>query len=265
MQDRSRPLEPGRERPLVFFALVFALSLPFWLLGAVVDLQVLPGLPVSALMAFTPAIAALILVGREGGLPAGRALLARSFDLRRIEGLGWWAAALLIPPAVMVAQYLWMRATGVELPSADVPVWVPALMLVAFFVGGLGEELGWSAYATEPLARRHGALAAALLIGVVWYAWHVLPFIQGGRDLDWIAWKGLGMLATRVIMAWLYLGAGRSVFAVSLYHGMDNVSAFLFPAYGSHSDPHVYSVILVIVAVLVALAWRRPQGLPRPS
>ena len=39
-----------------FFPLLFALSVPFWLIGAVTDLQLMPGLSVSALMAFAAAI-----------------------------------------------------------------------------------------------------------------------------------------------------------------------------------------------------------------
>jgi hypothetical protein len=47
--------------PRNFFLIVFALSLPFWLIGAVIDLQLMPGLSVSALMAFCPLAAASIL------------------------------------------------------------------------------------------------------------------------------------------------------------------------------------------------------------
>jgi hypothetical protein len=48
----------GNGSPLVFFLLVLALSLPFWLLGAVTEARLLPGLPVSALMFVCPATAA---------------------------------------------------------------------------------------------------------------------------------------------------------------------------------------------------------------
>ena len=41
-------------QPVQFFLLVFALSVVFWLLGAVTDLQLLPGLPISALALFCP-------------------------------------------------------------------------------------------------------------------------------------------------------------------------------------------------------------------
>ena len=51
--------------PLIFFLLVFALSIPLWLIGAVTPLQLLPRLPVSSLNVFCPLIAASILVYRE--------------------------------------------------------------------------------------------------------------------------------------------------------------------------------------------------------
>jgi len=52
--------------PLIFFVLVFALSTPLSLAGAVVKLEVTPGVPISAIaVTFCPLIAALILVYRE--------------------------------------------------------------------------------------------------------------------------------------------------------------------------------------------------------
>jgi uncharacterized protein len=62
----------SRKSPLAFFLLVFALSIPFWVVAAIVR-QTLPlpmNLPVSSLSVFCPLIAALILVRREDG-PGG--------------------------------------------------------------------------------------------------------------------------------------------------------------------------------------------------
>lgn len=64
----TRPdLSSSLKRLRVFFLLVFALSIPFWLMGAATDLQLMPGLSVSALMGFCPMVAALILVYRDKG------------------------------------------------------------------------------------------------------------------------------------------------------------------------------------------------------
>ena len=56
-------------KTLKFFLLVFALSIPFWILGALADdiTKFLPiKLPISSLMAFCPLLAAIILVYKEG-------------------------------------------------------------------------------------------------------------------------------------------------------------------------------------------------------
>jgi hypothetical protein len=64
-EDSSNTLASRSRSPLTFFVLVFALSVPFWVIGAVTRRQLFPGLPVGALMAFCPLMAALILVYRE--------------------------------------------------------------------------------------------------------------------------------------------------------------------------------------------------------
>ena len=75
---------PSRSVP-AFFVLLFACSLPFWLIGALTGLRLSPGLPVSALMFVCPATAASILVYRADRTAGLRELLQRSFDYARIR------------------------------------------------------------------------------------------------------------------------------------------------------------------------------------
>ena len=241
---------------------MFVLSVPFFLLGWLAPFQVLPGLPSSALGVVCPVLAASILTWRAGAGPGVILLLKRSFDYRRIRPRIWLVVAALLMPAVAVAVYGMLRSTGAALPSTTVPLFVPPLMLLMFFAAALGEELGWAAYATDPLQRRWGALQAGLILGIVWVVWHIIPFIEAGRAADWIAWQGLKTVALRVIMVSLYNNAGRSVFAVAVFHAMDNVSAFLFPTYGSHYDPRLTALILSGVALGIVIAWG-PRTLAR--
>ncbi len=74
---------PAIRSPLNFFLLVFALSVPFWLVGAITGHQLMPGLSVSALMTFCPLAAALILVHREDGVSGQVKLLRRAVDFKR--------------------------------------------------------------------------------------------------------------------------------------------------------------------------------------
>ena len=238
-----------------FFLLVFALSLPFWLAGAWTTLQLLPGLPVSAVMAFCPATAALMLVYRKDKAAGVTALLKRSFDYERITVKVWYAPIVLLMPAIMVLSYGLLYLMGVSLPKPRYPVLAPAVMFVVFFVAALGEELGWSGYAIDAMQDRWGALWAAFLLGLVWAGWHLVPFLQAHRSPGWIAWQCLFTVALRVLLVWVYNNTGKSVFAATLLHAMGNVSVFLFPVYGSYYDPRITGLITALVAAGVAAGF----------
>ena len=164
--------------PLRFFLLVFALSVPFWLLGAVTGFEILPGLPLSALMIVCPLLAASILIYREEG-PAGvRGLLTRSLDFRSVRPKAWYLPIVLLMPALTVLAYGLMRWTGRPLPAFELPVGPALAMLAAFFVAAIGEEAGWTGYAIDPMQERWGALAASLLLGAVTVLWHLVPLLR---------------------------------------------------------------------------------------
>lgn len=235
-----------------FVLLLLGLTLPFWALGAVVQAEPLPGLPLSALMAFMPAVAAGVLVARAGGRAGLAAFVARSFDVGRMRGHVAWAALILLIPAAAGASWL---VQG-HVPAAGPPPWVLAAMLAAFFLAGLGEELGWSGYLLEPLARQRGELGAALVIGVIWAAWHLVPFLQAGRAPQWIAWHVAMTVALRVVTVRLYFGSGRSIFATALFHAFCNVGFFALPMYGGTYDPRFTAIIVIAVAALLSIAAR---------
>lgn len=264
MDSRSRPSTiPSRVRsPLQFFALVFALSIPFWLLGAVTKRQLLPGLPVSALGFFCPAAAALVLVYGENGTAGVSALLKRSFDYERIRARIWYVPVILLMPAVVVSSYWLMRLTGASLPRPQFTAPAVLITSLAFFVAALGEELGWSGYVIDPMQERWGALPASILVGFVWASWHFVPFLQVHRSLAWIAGQDLFTVAARILLVWLYNNTGKSVFAAAVCHATGNVSWLLFPIYGSYYNPRVAGLIAAFTAVIVTVVWG-PRTLSR--
>lgn len=233
-----------------FFLLVFALSVPFWLVGTAFG-QLLPGVPASALAVVCPTIAASILTYRKNNGEGLKRLLKRSFDYDRIKIRLWYAPAVLLMPAVMALSYAVMRALGTPVPSPRFAA-IPALALfLVFFLSSAAEELGWSGYAIDPMQSRWGALQAAVLLGLVWAVWHFVPLAQAHRTPAWIAWWSLGTVAQRVIVVWLYNNAGKSVFAATLFHAMSDVSWQLFPVHGSFYDPRITGTITAIAAAIV--------------
>ena len=243
-------------RPLMtFFALVIGLSIPFWLLGAATDLQLMPGLSVSALMGFNPMVAALILIYRDKGAAGAWSLLSRSFDFRRIKSKRWLVPTLLLMPAVSLMVYGVMRWTNMPVPPAQFQLLPALLMFVAFFIGALGEELGWSGYALEPMQDRWGALGAGMLLGLVGIAWHLIPLISIGRSPSWIAWWCLYALTFRIFIVWIYNNTGKSVFAAALFHATLNLAYLLFPVDGSHFDMRIASLVMTCLALVVIGVW----------
>jgi membrane protease YdiL (CAAX protease family) len=256
----GQPMNIGRASPytpLAFCVLVFALSLPLWLIGAITDVQLFPGLPLAALGAVCPLIAALILVWIEGKAAAVIALLKRLLDYRQIRAKAWYGPILLLMPCVTVVSYALLRLQGRPLPTPQVSVLVASTMFLVFLIGALCEELGWSGYATDPLLERASALSAAILLGLVWAVWHFIPLLQAHRPLAWIAWWSLFTVALRILIVWIYNNTGKSVFAAALIHAMSNVCTMLLPAYFELIAP-----ILAVVAAVVTVVWG-PRTLTR--
>ncbi len=213
-------------------------------------------------MTFCPMMAALILVYRENRTAGVTELLKRSFDYQRIRAKVWYAPIVLLMPGVMVLTYGLMRLMGSPLPTPQFPVLAPLVMFLVFFIGALGEELGWSGYVIEPMQDRSNALQAGILLGLVWATWHIVPFVLVHRSPAWIAWQCLDIVAWRVLLVWLYNNTGKSVFAAALSHAMGNVSIFLFPIYGSYYDPRITGMIITFAAAIVTVGWG-PRTLAR--
>lgn len=245
-----------RRSPLMFFLLVFTLAVPFWLLGASFDIQLMPGLPITALMFVCPTIAAVILAYRERKSAGVNALLMRWFDVERIRSMIWYLPFVLLMPCVMIASYVVMRGMGISIPGQQISVLLTIGLSAVFLVEALFEELGWSGYALDPLQTRFGMKWAGVLLGLVWAAWHYVALIQAHRSMEWIAWWTLWTVSERVIMTELYNRFGRSVFTMALFHAASNVSWQLFPVRGSYFDPRVTGLITAAIAVVIATGAR---------
>jgi hypothetical protein len=260
--------EPAKRSPVRFLVLVFALSVPFYLLGSLSDrLSTALGvnLPVSALGALCPLASALVLVYREERREGVKRLLRRLLDSDDSEGRQprrWYLVALLLMPGILLLSYGVMRLLAMPLPEAHFrPLAVP-LLLGAFLLGAVGEEGGWSGYLTDALQARWGALATGLILGVIGASWHVLPLIQTHHSAAWIACQCFTIAATRVLIVWVYNNAARSTLSAVIVHATYNLSVFVFPNDGSHYNPAIVGAIMA-VGVVVVTRWWGAQTLAR--
>lgn len=258
---------PSRKRsPWTFFLLVFILSIPFGVLGAFSDLsfpkQLGLNIPISGLMLVCPFSAAVILVYREEKLAGVTRLLKRILDLKRIRRKRWYLPNFLLMPLVMLFSYGVMTLLGVPLyePHLSVRIFLMIpILFIAFFIGAIGEELGWTGYAIDPLQARWSALGGALIIGSVWALWHTITYIEAHNAPTWTVAQALGTIALRIFIVWLYNNTGKSLFAAISFHAMVNVSESLF---GPQYNPVISASVMAAIAVIIIVLWG-PKTLAR--
>lgn len=239
-------------RLLSYFAWVFVLSVPFYVWGVVAPVRWLPfGLPATATMIVLPALVATLLTRYELGVSAAGQMWKRVGDVSHAKPV-WLVTAATMMPAVSVLAFFLMRAIGLSLPTVISIAWsrVP-LMVAVYFVGAVFEEIGWTGYATSRIEPQFGVMRTGLLIGIVWAAWHVIPWWLGqGHAVAWVIGQSALTVLMRVVMVWIYSQGGRSLFASIVFHAMINTSYSVFPNNGSHYNP---TVLLLPMALLVAV------------
>jgi membrane protease YdiL (CAAX protease family) len=247
--------------PWLFFALIFGLSAPFWILSTQMKNSGLPdNLPVTDIGAvLTPTIAAVILRYREAGARGVRELFCRIFDYRRIKNKRWLVIAIIVLPVLYLVTYVAMRVFGYPVASA----WNPSPGLVGvfflFFVAAAAEEIGYCAYATDALQSRMTALNAALVMGPIWALWHLPSMIVIGQSTELILWGLCVTVAFRVLSVWIYNNAGASVFAVILMHAIGNTARTGYPGGRSGYELGQGSIayaIIIVFTLLVVVLWR---------
>jgi uncharacterized protein len=199
-----------KHRPVgTFFVLAYALS---W----AADLA-LPDLPVFPT---GPFVAALIVLALTEGWRGVTDLLHRAVRWRVAPR--WYAVTLGLPAVVVTLGVGLNILLGAPAPSADQlarwsTLFVPFIMRFVFI--GLGEEPGWRGYALPRLQAGRSALAASLLLGVVWAGWHIPLFIRDdGFTLAAWAPKILSTVLASVVCAWMYNNTNGSVWLTALFH-----------------------------------------------
>nr|WP_246457981.1 CPBP family intramembrane glutamic endopeptidase [Saccharopolyspora gloriosae] len=255
----------------------------------------------------TPAIAALVVVRfvERRQRPAWALGLWPLRPVRRVLGfaaLGIVTSIALVLAALPVGallgvypadfanfsafrQVLGEQTGGAELPvpvGALIAVQLAALPLGAFvnLLPALGEELGWRGWLLPKLMPL-GPLAAVLISGVIWGAWHAPLILLGYNYPDAPGLLGVAAMVGMCVLVgavfgWLRLRSG-SVWPAALAHGAFNAAGgtyLLFAQAGENVDTTQATILgwsgwivpLVLVVVLVATgqfaAAKHPSGPP---
>jgi len=234
-----------KRHPLVtFFVLAYVLSWWPWLLSAANN-------PFgSPLFPFGPMVAALILTAVINGRAGLKALLARVMQWR--VHLRWYGVALLLPVALGLSAFGLNLLLGAPMPAAaqlPPPAAILSGLLVQLIFIGVGEELGWRGFALPRLLEGRSALAASLILGLLWLGWHLPSYAIGAISAVFIPIPFI----TTFLFTWLYQHTNGSVLIAILFHAMLNtVVAILYPLFtGTYLEQMLW---LFVVANLLAAA-----------
>jgi len=263
------------------FILMFACTWPMYLWAAadshgLTALRIPPILPI--LVGYGFVVAALVATGITEGRDGIRALLRR-FLIWRV-GLRWYVVVLLGAAVVGLTAIALPVVFGGAAPDFAQPfatrifppgvsLWVAAPLFLLFNVLANGEEIGWRGYALPRLQARHGALAASVVIGVVWAFWHVPKFLTAGSAQDYSPWLYLvNMVAEAVLYTWVFNSTGGSLLMVTLLHASINTSTIflpIVPAAVGDVRPTVIAMGLHCAAAVAVVVATGPARLSRVS
>jgi len=253
-----------RRNPIAAFSLLaFGLSwagyIPFAAYQAgLLHFKVVVEVPMFA--QYGPSVAALILIGAEGGWSGIRNLLRKVVHWR--VGIQWYAVVLLLTPLIVLTVLgvdalfgvvpdfgnlsswytRWSEGLRTYTPSAGLLSWMAAFTargrwqtLVIFATlaicnGGLSEELGWRGHLLPKLQARRSALAASIGVGLLWSFWHTDPdfwralFTTGIAAFSKPLVYTIHSTALAILFTWVYNNTEGSLLLPILFHASYNAT-----------------------------------------
>ena len=239
-----------RRHPLAtYFVLAFALAWwtwPFVLLN-----------PASApMLPWSPIFAALIVLAITEGRQGVMALLRSTFRWR-VDPVGY-VAALGIPIGLWAVAAAIPTALGARPDTAffgDFLLFPITLLTTAVVKGPLTEEPGWRGFALPRMLDRWAPLVASLILGVIWFVWHLPLLIQDttGTQRPLVPYFVV-VLALSVLATWLW-SAAASVFIVIVFHAaINSAGAHIVPAFPVPDQITIWWTFAMLMVAAAATA-----------
>ena len=238
-----------------FFSLAIVLTWVFALPALLFDL---PFKPFQTAGAYGPLLAAVIVSAALGGDEL-RSLFGRMTNLR--FGLRWYLLAIF---GNVLLYLLVTGLSGAPLMQALADKWtliftlyLPALF-TSFLINPIGEETGWTGFATPHLQKLFSPWLSAVILGVLWAVWHLpgyfVPSEMGTFNPVNFIFFMLSSIFIRLVWMWAINNAHGSGLVGILLHASSNAVSLalipnLFPA--PTSDQMAISGLLLLGFLLL--------------
>jgi membrane protease YdiL (CAAX protease family) len=184
----------------------------------------------------------------------------------------WRVRWALFGIAVLVARVV--EGSWPDLARFGASTEYPALPLVVFWLVnvlfyGFGSNMGWRGFAQPMFERRRSPLRAALVISVIWTAWHLPLFgiTATYRAMPAAGFVGffLSMVSGSLVLAWLYRRGG--ILAAAVFHAVFDI-ATTTPTTTTLIPTVMGAAITVASLAVIPALWCQAPGrtaLPAPS
>lgn len=217
---------------------------------------------------FGPSAAGVILMQLTYKQAERRDFWRRVIDFKRISA-GWYFFIILIIPALTAISIFLDVLLGGSIPEMPnlgrifaQPYLFPLVLLEVLVRGPLAEELGWRGFALTAVLKRWGAFRSTLLIGIIWWAWH-LPLFSwpsyGSAHYQW-GWFSpmfwgflLNVIALSFLLTWTYLANRESILSAILIHSFFNLTLGLVLPFSERVFLFIWVLLFITVTPITRL------------
>ena len=206
------------------------------------------------LAGYGPLMASLVVTAMRAG-KMGLRDLWRRLTQWRVSAVWWLAASSPIWIYFLISGVQGLiQGQEVDWLALGQVNYLPPLGLLAIplwiLTFGIGEETGWRGFALPRLQKKHNALAASLLLWIIWALWH-LPLFFYSYDPATIPGMLVGLLAGTITFTWLYNSTGGSVLMTVIWHGLFNTTTACVSCKTGLTAAVISAVVMVWAVVVV--------------
>jgi membrane protease YdiL (CAAX protease family) len=246
----------------IFVLIAFGIPWGTWIILKVRHISFDQGTPLAFMVAAAfCSLAGVVATYIESGLP-GVKDLARRCVLYRVS-IPWWFYSLLLALSVhVIATIIYGVEHGRVGPVRPMELfhqwWLFYMFAFGLFQGPLAEELGWRGFLLPRLLNKYSPLAASVILGLVWAAWHIDVFFS---PTSTIALFTASAVALSILMTVLFLHTRGSVLLAIVMHWSvmpgKEIARISFPASPEPPDWLRAVVVIVIAVIAVVIAGKR--------
>jgi hypothetical protein len=214
---------------------------------------------------YGPTLSAVVTSLSFGG-PAGLNALLKRILLWRAP---WYVYLIIVfLPLVFagsaIGLYALFKGSPGKFDAAGFAM-IPVVLVAAIKAGPLGEELGWRGFLLPEMQKRFPAIVSALIVGVIWFAWHIPLFfapigtaVSGSPvTVESVTIFLVFVLCLSCIYTWMFNRAGGSALITLLIHFSINAGLLMlfFPQLaGAHSrEITMFSLPVYVITALILI------------